>query len=198
MILVYKGRWSYGRFHDDNNIFYKMKNDLTTGTWQDDICCPIIIISFCTSDVSVALSAGMTMLAGSVLGRHIRVPSLFFLKNVTSLSLNCTVYFVLLRFLSLCIHKYKANSKTQSKPDPQWLLCVASQSCRISSPLIAQGHWPQPGASSLSVGPACCTPQSSPVKLVENCLSHLPLLGYTSSYGVRAYPRILSKYLSAS
>ncbi len=50
MILVYLGRWSYGRFQDDNNIFYKMKNDLNTGTWQDDIWCPIIIISFCTSD----------------------------------------------------------------------------------------------------------------------------------------------------
>ncbi len=50
MILVYLGRWSYGRFQDDNNIFYKMKSDLTTGTWQDDIWCPIIIILFCTSD----------------------------------------------------------------------------------------------------------------------------------------------------
>ena len=37
MILVYLERCSYGRFKDDNNIFYKMKNDLTTGTWQDDI-----------------------------------------------------------------------------------------------------------------------------------------------------------------
>ncbi len=51
MILVYLGRLSYGRFQDDNNIFYKMKNDLTTGTWQDNIWCPIIIILFCTSDV---------------------------------------------------------------------------------------------------------------------------------------------------
>ncbi len=51
MILVYLGRWSYGRFKDDNNIFYKMKNDQTTGTWQDNIWCPIIIILFCTSDV---------------------------------------------------------------------------------------------------------------------------------------------------
>jgi hypothetical protein len=50
MILVYLGRWSYGRFKDDNNIFYKMKNDLTTGTWQDDIWCPINIILLCTSD----------------------------------------------------------------------------------------------------------------------------------------------------
>ncbi len=52
MILVYLGRWSYGRFKDDNNIFYKMKNDLTTGTWQDDIWCPIFIILLCTSDKS--------------------------------------------------------------------------------------------------------------------------------------------------
>ncbi len=50
MILVYLGRWSYGRFQDDNNIFYKMENDLTIGTWQDDIWCPIIINLFCTSD----------------------------------------------------------------------------------------------------------------------------------------------------
>ncbi len=28
-----------------------MKNDLTTGTWQDDIWCPINIILLCTSDV---------------------------------------------------------------------------------------------------------------------------------------------------
>ena len=25
------------KIKDDNNIFYKMKNELTTGTWQDDI-----------------------------------------------------------------------------------------------------------------------------------------------------------------
>ncbi len=54
MILVYLGRWSYGRFKDDNNIFYKMKNDLTARTWQDDIWCPIIIILFCTSDDGMA------------------------------------------------------------------------------------------------------------------------------------------------
>ncbi len=51
MILVYLGRWSYGRFKDYNKIFYKMKNDLTTGTWQDNIWCPIIIILLCTSIV---------------------------------------------------------------------------------------------------------------------------------------------------
>ncbi len=51
MILVHIGRWSYGRFQDDNNIFYKIKNDLTTGTWKGDIWCPINIILFCTSDV---------------------------------------------------------------------------------------------------------------------------------------------------
>ncbi len=44
---------------EDNNIFYKMKNDLTAGTWQDDIWCPIIIILFCTSDV-LARSANGT------------------------------------------------------------------------------------------------------------------------------------------
>ena len=27
-----------------------MENDLTTGTWQDNIRCPINIILFCTSD----------------------------------------------------------------------------------------------------------------------------------------------------
>jgi hypothetical protein len=32
-------------------MFYKMKNDLTTGTWQDDIRCSIINILLCTSDV---------------------------------------------------------------------------------------------------------------------------------------------------
>jgi hypothetical protein len=37
VILVYIGRWSYRRFQDDNKVFQKMKNDLTTGTWQDDI-----------------------------------------------------------------------------------------------------------------------------------------------------------------
>ncbi len=55
MILVYQERWSYGNFPDDNNIYYKMKNDLTTGTWQDDIWCPIFIILFCTSDVGSLL-----------------------------------------------------------------------------------------------------------------------------------------------
>jgi hypothetical protein len=50
VILVYIGRWSYGRFQDDNKVFQKMKNDLTTGTWQDDILCPIHIILLCTSD----------------------------------------------------------------------------------------------------------------------------------------------------
>ncbi len=50
VILVHIRWWSYGRFQDDNNIFHKMKNDLTTGTWQDNIWCPINIIFFCTSD----------------------------------------------------------------------------------------------------------------------------------------------------
>jgi hypothetical protein len=50
MIFVYLGRWSFGRLKDDNNIFHKMKSDLTTRTWQDDIWCPINIILLCTSD----------------------------------------------------------------------------------------------------------------------------------------------------
>ncbi len=57
MILVYLRRWSYGRFKDGNNICNKMKNDLTTGTWQDDIWCPIFIILFCTSDVLFLLAS---------------------------------------------------------------------------------------------------------------------------------------------
>ncbi len=50
MILVYIGRWSYGRFQDDNKVFQKIKNDPTTGTWQDNIWCPINIILLGTSD----------------------------------------------------------------------------------------------------------------------------------------------------
>ncbi len=63
MIFVYLGRWSYGRFKDDNNIFYKMKHDLTNGTWQDDIWCPIIIILLCTSDVQVMSARRMKKLS---------------------------------------------------------------------------------------------------------------------------------------
>jgi hypothetical protein len=37
VILVHIRRLSHGTFQDDNNIFHKIKNDLTTGTWQDDI-----------------------------------------------------------------------------------------------------------------------------------------------------------------
>ncbi len=51
VISVHVERWSYGRFQDDNNIFFKMKNDLTTGTWQGDIWCPknILVLHFwCT------------------------------------------------------------------------------------------------------------------------------------------------------
>ncbi len=53
VILVHIRRWSHGTFQDDNNIFHKMKNDLATGTWQDDIWCPINIILLCTSDESI-------------------------------------------------------------------------------------------------------------------------------------------------
>ncbi len=52
MTLKYLARWPYGRFQDDNNILYKMKYDLTTGTWQDNIWCSINIILLCTSDVA--------------------------------------------------------------------------------------------------------------------------------------------------
>ncbi len=50
IILVHIRRWSNGTFQDDNNIFHKMKNDLTTDTWQDNIWCPLNIILLCTSD----------------------------------------------------------------------------------------------------------------------------------------------------
>jgi hypothetical protein len=50
VILVYIRRWSYGRFRDANKVFKNMKNDLTTGTWQDNIWCPRNIILLCTSD----------------------------------------------------------------------------------------------------------------------------------------------------
>ncbi len=52
VILVHIRRWSHGIFQDDNNIFHKMKNDLSTGTRQDNIWCPINIILLCTSDDS--------------------------------------------------------------------------------------------------------------------------------------------------
>jgi hypothetical protein len=74
MILVYLGRWSYGRFKDDNNILYKMKNDLNTGTWQDDIWCPIIIILLCTSDESYTIHSGITQ------------PHQFSLRNMPTMS----------------------------------------------------------------------------------------------------------------
>ncbi len=37
-----------------------MKNDLTTGTWQDNIWCPINIILLCTSDDVITLTAAAT------------------------------------------------------------------------------------------------------------------------------------------
>jgi hypothetical protein len=66
VIIVYLERWSYGRYWDDNKVFWKMKNDLTTGTWQDDIWCPINIILLCTSDglISLLLVAGFRPLSG--------------------------------------------------------------------------------------------------------------------------------------
>ncbi len=50
LILVNIRRWSYQQLQDDNKLFWKMKNDLTAGTWKEDIWCPINIILFCTSD----------------------------------------------------------------------------------------------------------------------------------------------------
>ncbi len=111
MILVYLGRWSYGRFKDDNNIFFKMKNDLTTGTWQDNIWCPIIIILLCTSDLgmiifictfpwtlmslstSTSCHSGNTLLCketiqcSSTTSGWILIPH----YNATTLSLGCTL-----------------------------------------------------------------------------------------------------------
>jgi hypothetical protein len=52
---------------DDNKIFWKMKNDLTTGAWQNNIWRPINIILSCTSDVSLATSASMASLAWALL-----------------------------------------------------------------------------------------------------------------------------------
>ncbi len=57
VILVHIRRWSHGTFQDDNKIFHKMKNDLTTRTWQDNIWCPINIILLCFSDVGHASSS---------------------------------------------------------------------------------------------------------------------------------------------
>jgi hypothetical protein len=37
VILVYIGRQSYQQLQDDNIIYWKMKNNLTTGSWQDNI-----------------------------------------------------------------------------------------------------------------------------------------------------------------
>ncbi len=49
--VMYIGRWSYGRVWDDNKVFQKIRIDLTTKTWQDNIWCPINIILLCTSNI---------------------------------------------------------------------------------------------------------------------------------------------------
>jgi hypothetical protein len=36
-ISIFRKVIIYERLQDDNNIFYKMKNDLTMERWQDDI-----------------------------------------------------------------------------------------------------------------------------------------------------------------
>jgi hypothetical protein len=122
MILVYLGRWSYGTFQDDNNIFYKMKNNLTTGTWQDDIWCPTIIILFCTSDACMFL-VGCWM------------------KNIDQWPFKATTYFncwlfVVVEFAALSkettsphtLRPSNASSPTATvtwKPSCVWLLCVS-------------------------------------------------------------------------
>jgi hypothetical protein len=50
-----------------------MENDLTTGTWQDDIWCPIIIILLCTSDVGII--EGRVMQSEESHGSHLRAMS---------------------------------------------------------------------------------------------------------------------------
>ncbi len=71
VILVYIWRWSYGRFQDDNNIFHKMKNDLTNGTWQDDMWCPINIILLCTSDVWLQLNLTWLLIKVFIPANHV-------------------------------------------------------------------------------------------------------------------------------
>jgi hypothetical protein len=53
---------------------------------------------FWLSSFSVALSAVIIRMGGALFGGHTRVSALFFLKNLTSSSLNCTVCFVLFHF----------------------------------------------------------------------------------------------------
>ena len=52
-----------------------MKNDLTTGTWQDNIRCPINIILFCTSDVPyIAVVVWQTTTPTTATTHHITEP----------------------------------------------------------------------------------------------------------------------------
>ncbi len=45
-----------------------MKNDLTTGTWQDDAWCPINIILLCTSDGAFCVGSMSSNTASSIAG----------------------------------------------------------------------------------------------------------------------------------
>jgi hypothetical protein len=74
VILVILGSWAYGNFYDDNNIFHKMKNDLTTGTWQDNIQCPINITLLCTSDAVCLFGIPKNVLLHSI---KIRILTVF-------------------------------------------------------------------------------------------------------------------------
>jgi hypothetical protein len=77
-------------------IFSELKDPASKSTHGTFECFPICLmvdthffhLFFWLSSFSMALSADTSMLAGVVLGRHTRVPPLFFLKNVMSLSLN--------------------------------------------------------------------------------------------------------------
>ncbi len=97
VILVYIGRWSYGRFGDENKVFQKMKNDLTTGTWQDDTWCPINIILLCASDVCSWWNATM----GHKLLGNILTSSKY--GNSTSHSTACLIIQTLLESYWLCL-----------------------------------------------------------------------------------------------
>ena len=74
---------------------------------------------FWLSSLRVAPSAVQMRLSGADCGRQCKCPTAFFLKEVTSLYLNCTVCFVLLRVPLLCIPQRVADYRMLSKSSPQ-------------------------------------------------------------------------------
>ncbi len=101
-----------------------MKNDLTTGTWQDAIWCPIIIISFCTSDV--VLFVGLVFLA-----LHTSVPGIQSWKKVILFERNQIITPVpKLPWITLFwhnrdwFHKFMANSLACILMEQQSLLII--------------------------------------------------------------------------